>query len=106
MPFSVKVSDPRCKFSSTHFLSHHSKCSRLHGHNYQMMVEIGGDLDEHFFVVDFFDIKSRLIELANELDHAVLIPTRSDNIHVTEKNNEVIVEMDNKKYVFPRGDVR
>ena len=42
MVYSVRVADPRNKFSASHFLFEHDKCSRLHGHNYHVAVELAG----------------------------------------------------------------
>jgi 6-pyruvoyltetrahydropterin/6-carboxytetrahydropterin synthase len=106
MGFSVKLSDPRCKFSSSHFLTEHNKCSRLHGHNYLLTLEVEGDLNEQFFVVDFFILKQLLMQMAEELDHAVILPTHSENIKIEEAGSQVKVEVGHKHYEFPKEDVR
>ena len=86
MPYSVKISDPRCKFSASHFLFKHDKCSRMHGHNYQVQVELIGDLNEQHFVVDFFILKQRIMAILDELDHAILLPTESDQIRIIKES--------------------
>jgi 6-pyruvoyltetrahydropterin/6-carboxytetrahydropterin synthase len=49
------------------------KCSRLHGHSYNVKVEVTGPLQEDFgWVVDFGDIKSAWRELDEALDHRYL----------------------------------
>ncbi|WP_371804766.1 6-pyruvoyl tetrahydropterin synthase family protein [Candidatus Lokiarchaeum ossiferum] len=110
MGYTVRVSDPRCKFSAAHFLYQHDKCSRLHGHNYSVNVEVSGDLNEHFFVVDFYILKQKLIEITSQLDHAVLIPAHSAEIHVeeqrTESGSQVQIKFNEKTYIFPKVDVR
>lgn len=110
MGYTVRVSDPRCKFSAAHFLYQHDKCSRLHGHNYGVNVEVSGDLNEHFFVVDFYILKQKLIEITTKLDHAVLIPAQSPDIHVeeqtTDAGSQVQIKFNGKTYVFPAVDVR
>lgn len=106
MVYSVRVSDPRCNFSAAHFLFQHDKCSRIHGHNYFINTEISGKLNENFFVVDFFIIKSKLIEIASELDHAILLPAKSHNIKITKRNAQLLVDFNGKHYEFPEIDVR
>ncbi|MCF2141052.1 MAG: 6-pyruvoyl tetrahydropterin synthase family protein [Candidatus Lokiarchaeota archaeon] len=112
MPFTVRISDPRLKFSASHFLYQHDKCSRLHGHNYSVNVELTGKLDEHFFVVDFYEIKSSLNDIISGLDHAVLLPAKSEFIHIQEiktpvdQADEIEVHFNGKRYVFPKIDVR
>ena len=106
MGFSVRLSDPRCKFSSSHFLTYHKKCSRLHGHNYLLTIEVAGDLNEQFFVVDFFVLKQLLMQIAEELDHAVILPTQSEKIKVEEAGPQIKVTLGEKHYEFPKEDVR
>ncbi len=110
MPYTVRISDPRCKFSASHFLYEHDKCSRLHGHNYAVNAEVSGELNENFFVVDFYELKSELFAIIEELDHAILIPSLSKNIVVEkfEKGNlnQIKVQFNGKYYEFPSQDVR
>src|SRR5947208_10966948 len=42
----VKVEGGNLKFSSAHFITFGGKCERLHGHNYGVLVEIEGALNE------------------------------------------------------------
>jgi 6-pyruvoyltetrahydropterin/6-carboxytetrahydropterin synthase len=106
MPFSVRVSDPKLKFSSSHFLNDHNKCSRIHGHNYLLAVEIAGALNEQFFIVDFFILKQLLMQIADELDHALLLPTQNPKIKIQQVDTQVKVDANNKHYEFPKQDVR
>lgn len=106
MVYKIRVNDPRCKFSAAHFLYQHDKCSRLHGHNYIINVEVTGELNEDFFVIDFFKLKSSLITIANNLDHAILLPENSDNIKITHEGSQIKVDFNSKHYEFPEVDVR
>ena len=107
MGFSVRISDARCKFAAAHFLYQHDKCSRLHGHNYIVNAELKGKLNEKFFVVDFFDVKSKLMEITNHLDHHLLIPKDSEDIHIIQEtpNSQIRVNFNGKHYEFPPEDV-
>ena len=107
MAFSVRISDPRCKFAAAHFLYQHDKCSRLHGHNYIVNVELTGELNDKSFVVDFFEVKSKLIAITNRLDHHLLIPAESREIQITQEtpDSQIHVEFNGKHYEFPPEDV-
>ena len=107
MAFTVRISDPRCKFAAAHFLYQHDKCSRLHGHNYFVNVELTGKLNDKSFVVDFFVVKSRLIEITNRLDHHLLIPANSQEIQINQETSEsqIQVRFNGKQYEFPPEDV-
>ena len=89
------------KFSSAHFIIEHEKCSKLHGHNFYVTVEIEGEIiDEKGFVIDFLHIKNMLKSICNNLDHKVLVPERYANI----VNDYVEIKTD-KIYKIPREDV-
>lgn len=45
------------------------KCSRLHGHTYEVVVELAGQLDEVGFVVDFGELEWVAALIESTLDH-------------------------------------
>lgn len=106
MGYSVIVTDPRNKFSASHFLFNHEKCSRLHGHNYHVSVEVSGDLTKDYFVVDFYELKQEINSILDLLDHAVLLPGTSPDIQIIHENSQVKVDFNGKHYEFPMEDVR
>ena len=62
--------DNPIRISSGHRILHHDgKCSRPHGHNYEITVEITGSLMEDGWVVDKGDITS----IISEWDHRFLL---------------------------------
>jgi len=105
MGFKVISTSPKAKFSACHFLKEPFKCSRLHGHNYYVSVEISDKLDNNSFVVDFIDLKKKLISIIKPLDHYLLIPTESDYLKINEGEESVEIFTQNKRYVIPRSDV-
>lgn len=105
MGFKVIVNESKVKFSASHFLKEHFKCSRLHGHNYYVSVEVSDELDDNYFVVDFMELTVKLKEIIEPLDHFILIPTKSDDIKIKEDKESIEVLTPTKRYVFPREDV-
>ncbi|TFG12677.1 MAG: 6-pyruvoyl tetrahydropterin synthase family protein [Promethearchaeota archaeon] len=107
MGFKVVVDNTELKFSACHFLKEPLKCSRIHGHNYYVSVEVGSDIDENYFVIDFIELKQIVKSVVEPLDHFVLIPKFSQSLKITKKEDsiEVITESD-KKYIFPKCDVK
>jgi 6-pyruvoyltetrahydropterin/6-carboxytetrahydropterin synthase len=106
MPYSVYVNDPKARFSAAHFLVDHNKCSRIHGHNYTVRVQLIGKLNSQNFVVDFFELKEKLRTIADELDHAILLPAQSKQMKILEKGEQLIVDIGSKHYEFPKSDTR
>lgn len=105
MGYKVIVNDTTVKFSACHFLKEHPKCSRLHGHNYYVSVEVSDELDDNFFVIDFMELKKKLKSITEPLDHFILIPTKSKDINIIEYEDSIEVNISMKKYIFPRSDV-
>ncbi len=105
MGFKVIVDSTDIKFSASHFLKAPLQCTRLHGHNYYVSVEVNHELDDNYFVVDFTDLKEKLQSIIKPMDHYVLIPTDSKELEIKEEKNSIEVIASKKRYVFPREDV-
>ena len=71
MSYEVSVVD---NFSAAHQIKEtHSKCERLHGHNWQVTVWARAEeLDERGLVVDFRLLKLELKKVLDVLDHNFL----------------------------------
>ena len=94
------------KYSACHFIPNHEKCPRLHGHSYVMRLRLEGDInEENGMIMDFVILKKMLKQMMNEMDHMILLPAKSDIVHLEEKDGLVHVECNGKRYMFPRMDV-
>jgi 6-pyruvoyltetrahydropterin/6-carboxytetrahydropterin synthase len=67
----LKVGDGNpIRISTGHRILHHDgKCSRPHGHNYKITVEIRGELTDEGWVVD----KGEVTSVIDEWDHRFLV---------------------------------
>jgi 6-pyruvoyltetrahydropterin/6-carboxytetrahydropterin synthase len=101
---SIRVSDRKMSFSSAHFVAESATPERLHGHNYQVEVIIGGQLNSDGMVLDFRDIKKRVSDICTNLDHRVLLPGRSQRFKIREADSSIEVIAASKRYVFPKED--
>lgn len=52
---------------------HKGKCINLHGHSYRLILEVEGELDANGMLIDFYDMKTIINPLIEELDHAVIV---------------------------------
>jgi 6-pyruvoyltetrahydropterin/6-carboxytetrahydropterin synthase len=103
--YSVRVSKDYLVFCAGHFISYEgNKCERLHGHNYRAAVEVEGDLDDNHYVFDFIALKNHTKAITDELDHHMLLPTRSRFIAVEEGLQNVHVRYQDREWQFPRAD--
>jgi 6-pyruvoyltetrahydropterin/6-carboxytetrahydropterin synthase len=103
--YTVRVTKDYLVFCSGHFITYRGDaCERLHGHNYLVAVEVEAGLDDNHYVFDFIALKNLMRELTNELDHYMLVPTRSKLIAVEESGKSVRLKFRDKEWVFPRED--
>jgi 6-pyruvoyltetrahydropterin/6-carboxytetrahydropterin synthase len=103
--FKVRVTKDYLVFCSGHFITYDGDhCERLHGHNYRTAVEVEGDLDENHYVVDFIALKDLTRAITNELDHRMLLPTRSRPIQLHEEGANLRVTYRDRYWSFPREE--
>jgi 6-pyruvoyltetrahydropterin/6-carboxytetrahydropterin synthase len=95
MSWTLKVRD---KFQAAHFLREYKgKCERVHGHTFQVEVEIGvGELDRAGIGIDFTDIKKRLAEVLP--DHTLLNEIYSFNPSAENLSRHLYTEL---KKLYP-----
>lgn len=73
------------RISSGHrILDHDGKCSRPHGHNYDISVEIKGTVSEDGFVVDKGDVTS----IIKEWDHMFIVEENDPLIEALEASGD------------------
>ena len=106
MSYKAVINATQVKFSASHFLKEPLQCSRLHGHNYYISVEVKAPLDENYFVVNFIELKEKIKAIAEALDHRVLIPELCSDLTISKTSESIeVVTNTNKRYVFPKKDV-
>lgn len=105
MRHKITLERNRLRFAAAHFTTFGGECEPLHGHNYDLFVEISGALTEDAWVVDFGDAK-RLVEgLCKELDHKFLLPVRNPGLDVAHDGPEFTITFGERRYVVPESDV-
>lgn len=79
-------SDRPIRISAGHRLLHHDgKCSRPHGHNYKISVEVKGPISEDGWVVDKGDITN----VVEEWDHRFLLEEGDPLIEAFEATSDM-----------------
>ena len=95
------------KFCASHFLTEEfGKCVRLHGHDYDVIVSIKGEIKENGAVMDFSILKKVIRRVILPLEHKILVPTVKGFFTVMEdpeKPDHFLVIKDSQvKYRFPK----
>jgi 6-pyruvoyltetrahydropterin/6-carboxytetrahydropterin synthase len=97
--------DTNVKFSSCHFIPGHERCGCLHGHVYAISAKIHGEPNVDGIILDFIKLKAMLRELAEELDHRLILPGNSRHLSIQMNDDQVEVTSPDKFYSFPATDV-
>lgn len=77
--------DRPIRISAGHrLLQHQGKCSRPHGHNYEIAIEITGTLTKEGWVVD----KGAVTDIIEEWDHRFLLETGDPLVEAFEQSGD------------------
>jgi 6-pyruvoyltetrahydropterin/6-carboxytetrahydropterin synthase len=93
------------RFSAAHFTTLGGRCEPLHGHNYDVIVQIDGDLTPDSVVFDFVEAKRIIAGVCPELDHKFLLPLDNSALSVTGGDAEYEIRAEGRRYVIPAADV-
>ncbi len=105
MRYRVTVERNTLRFAAAHFTTFGDQCEPLHGHNYDVFVELEGELTEDAWVIDFTELKALVAALCRELDHRFLLPLQSRSLLIREDEEGYEVSFQGRRYLVPREDV-
>lgn len=105
MTHKITIERNKLRFSAAHFTTFGGECEPLHGHNYDLFVEIEGSLTDDSWVVDFSAAKRLVAGICDELDHKFLLPTLNTSLNVTVSGSECEITFGDRRYVMPDSDV-
>lgn len=98
------------KFSAAHFLIFdETHAERLHGHNYQVRVDIKApretDLHEEGYFLDFNVFKKYIKARLDQWDEIVLLPENHPDMKFKKTGKGLEVTFRDRFYVFPLNEV-
>lgn len=104
--WSIHVHKEYFKFSIGHFLIFpDGSKERLHGHNYQVDVEIEGELTACGLVIDFTLVKPLVRELCDQLDEHFLIPQLHPELRYCHRDDgHTEISYRNCRYLMPSDE--
>ena len=105
MPHKVTVERNTLRFAAAHFATFEGQCEPLHGHNYDVLIDVAGDLTNDSWVIDFGVLKSIARELCRELDHKFLLQRDSRALQIEEGKSNWKIRFLERGWVFPKSDV-
>ncbi|MGZ3772161.1 MAG: 6-pyruvoyl trahydropterin synthase family protein [Bdellovibrio sp.] len=98
------------KFSAAHFLIFDDKhAERLHGHNYQVRVDIEAcateDVHVKGYFLDFNVFKTYIKARLDQWDEIVLLPEKQQDMKFNKTDRGLEVFFRDRFYVFPQSEV-
>lgn len=107
--FGIRVYKEYFNFAAAHFLLFEDGTrEELHGHNYQVRIQIEGTLgDDTDVFIDFLHIKPIVKAACDRIDHKTLLPQFSKLLTVTrnETSVEAVYNLTGERWVIPGRDV-
>ncbi len=108
-PMTLHLYKQNFKFSSAHFLIFDkNRAERLHGHNYQVAVDIKAGAEScsrDGYLIDFRVLKEIIKEKLDRWDERVLLPQKHPEVFVQENGKSLEVRFRERFYVFPKDEV-
>ena len=106
MTRSVAVERQRLRFAAGHFATFADELEPIHGHNYDVFVEVAGGLTEESWVIDFSLLKRLTREICGQLDHKFLLQMESRSLSITDDDSHWLIQYrDEPPYRLPKRDV-
>jgi 6-pyruvoyltetrahydropterin/6-carboxytetrahydropterin synthase len=106
--FVLRLAKEDFKFSVAHFTVFGAdEGEAMHGHNYQVVVEVGGRrLDELGLLVPVAELKRAIRAACRRLDDKTLIPERCPHLAIEVEGGVVVVRFAGRTYTLPESEVR
>jgi 6-pyruvoyltetrahydropterin/6-carboxytetrahydropterin synthase len=105
MPHKITVERNTLRFAAAHFATFEGRCEPLHGHNYDVIIELEGELTDDSWVFDFGALKETARSICKELDHRFLLQRDSRALEIEEGERNWKVRFQERGWVLPKTDV-
>lgn len=105
MSFRITLERNTLRFAAAHFTTFADDCEPLHGHNYDVLVEIEGELTPDSWVFDFTEAKRIVAAICKEIDHRFLLPLDNKSLQIEKRGAGYEIVFGERRYVIPSCDV-
>jgi 6-pyruvoyltetrahydropterin/6-carboxytetrahydropterin synthase len=109
--FEVRLRKAVHVFAAGHFITlTDDLCEPVHGHNWTVGVDVGGEPDAHGMVVDFIALRDTVTAVLARLDHKMLLPTANPWLSVTTArgphggDETTVTFRGRRRWVFPADE--
>jgi len=105
MKYKISVERNTLRFAAAHLTTSQGEAEPLHGHNYDLLVEVEGNLSEDAWVMDFRELKRIAEALCQQLDHRFLLPRDNPVLELSDLDDAWQIAVGDRRYVIPKSDV-
>lgn len=103
---TIEISKEALHFAAAHFtVFSATERENLHGHNFQVAVDIDAEVGADGLAFDYNLVKTTLKALCDGLDERTLLPERSPYVSITEDNGYTVAHFNGERIPFLARDV-
>lgn len=102
---SIAIDRVSAHFSASHALITDHFEEGLHGHNYQVELEIEGTTDDDNVLIDFIFLENLLHQALSTWDHYILLPSQNKRIKIRENEDNIEFEYGSRFYSIPKTEI-
>jgi len=92
-------------FNASHMIFTPQYNEGIHGHSYNISIEIYGDPDDSGMIIDFILLENILKESITEWDHYVLMPKDNPKVTIIENGSNFDIQYGDRFYSIPQSDI-
>ena len=102
---SLEIAKESLHFSAAHFtLFSATERENLHGHNFQVALEVEAELGEDGLAFDYNILKRRLQAICERLDERTLLPERSPHLQLRREGDYLLALFNGERIPFLHRD--
>ena len=102
---SIVVSGPDLSFSAAHMATMSGELEPLHGHSYEVTVDLRGPLGSDSMVWDFSVVRAVVKEIIAPLDHRLILQAEGSALALAHRDGRWTIEYGSRRYEVPETDV-
>jgi len=103
----VEIHQSEISFSAGHFtIFSATERENLHGHNYNVSLALHTELQENGLSFDYRFYKTKLLDLANQLDRRFLLPAHSEHLKLEQVNDMLFAHFNHERLPFLSRDIK
>jgi 6-pyruvoyltetrahydropterin/6-carboxytetrahydropterin synthase len=102
---SIEIGGGEFGFPAAHSGLHAGEFEPLHGHTYQVLVQLHGEADPAAMLIDFREVKKALRLVLDRVRRRTLFPALAPGVEIRHERGQVHIACRRRCFAFPEDDV-